>query len=156
MIKKFTLAIIFLFSLSFLGCSANHSINFNSLELSLDENISDENFKKGDSKSLKRFFGLKGSDFSDFLIYTPTNTMDVNEILVLKLNDTSNIDAIKDIIENRVDKQIETFGSYGPEQCELLEDYILKIKGNYIFYCVSNNSDDIYEIFKTALKGGDE
>lgn len=155
MIKKLLIAIIFLFCTTLLACTSHHNINLEDFDKTLNEEIDLTTLNKGSSKELKRFFGLMADDFNSFLLYTPANTMDVNELLILELTDTSNVNNLKDIIENRIDSQIELFGSYGPAQCAMLEDYVLKTKGKYIFYCVSDNNDKIYDLFKQKLKAGD-
>lgn len=152
MLKKLLIFILMFISLTFTACMTYKDIDLNIIENKLNTTIITETYSKGTSKELRRFFNLNSDDVVDYVIYTPAYTMDVNELLILKLKDTSNVDAIKDIIDARVESQIETFGSYGPEQCALLEDYILKSKGNYIFYCVSSDNEKIYEIFKESIK----
>jgi hypothetical protein len=127
-------------------------IDLSVIEKKIDSNIDTQTYSKGGFKELRRFFGLNTDDVLDYLLYTPAYTMSVNEILIIKLKDTNNIDAIKDSIDTRVENQISTFGSYGPEQCALLEEYILKSKGNYIFYCVSPDNEKLYDLFKESIK----
>ncbi|MGL5765045.1 MAG: DUF4358 domain-containing protein [Sarcina sp.] len=150
--KKFLILFIFSFSLLLISCTKNQSINLSTLDIELHNDIIMDNFKSGSVKDLRRFFGISNSDFKEFLFFKPAYTMDVNEILILKLNDESDRTAIKDKIDERVQKQIETFGSYGPSQCAILEDYIIKEKGDYLFYCVSTDSEKIYEIFKEGFE----
>lgn len=152
MLKKLLIFILMFISLTFTACMTYKDIDLNIIENKLNTTIITETYSKGTSKELRRFFNLNSNNVVDYVIYTPAYTMDVNELLILKLKDTSNVDTIKDIIDARVESQIETFGSYGPEQCALLEDYILKSKGNYIFYCVSSDNEKIYEIFKESIK----
>ena len=152
MIKKLFIYILIFIPFSFTSCMTYKNVDLTLIEKEITSTINTENFSKGSLKELRRFFNINSDDILDFLIYTPAYTMDVNEILILKLKDNSNIDAIKDAIDARVESQIQTFGSYGPTQCALLEDYIVKSKGNYIFYSVSPDNEKIYEIFKESIK----
>ena len=152
MLKKLFIYILIFIPFLFTSCVKYQNIDLALIDEKITSSINTENFSKGSTKELRRFFNINSDDILDFIIYTPSYTMDVNEILILKVKEDSNIDAIKDSIDARVESQIQTFGSYGPEQCALLEDYILKSKGNYIFYCVSPDNEKIYEIFKESIK----
>lgn len=150
--KKLLAFIVIIFSTFLISCSNYKDINLSLVDSKITENINMETFSKGTSKELRRYFNLKATDFSEFILYTPAYTMDVNEILILKLKSDANIDVIQDLIDSRVTKQIETFASYGPNQCAMLNDYTLKVKGDYLFYCTSTDSDEIYNIFLESIK----
>ena len=152
MFKRFITFCIVCSCFFIVGCSSVKDVDLDSIIDNIAKTTILENMKEGDSKTLKRYFGLNSKDFEDFVLYTPSYTMDVEELLILKLKDNSQIDFVEDIIESRVDKQIETFGSYGPDQCALLEEYELKVKDKYVFYTVSENSDEIIDIFKESIK----
>lgn len=145
--KKLYFSIILLFCfIVFVSCGYKN-VDLSTIDISITKKVDMSEFSKANSKELKKFFGIKNTDISDFLFYAPTYSMNISEFLILKLDSTENIDNLKDLIDLRVSKQIESFSSYGPEQCSLLEDYTLKVKGNYIFYSVGSNTDEIYKIF---------
>ena len=73
-------------------------------------------------------------------------------MLIVKVKDKSQIDSLKDTIDNRVNSQLQSFGSYGPQQCALLNDYELKSEGKYVFFAVSENAEQLKEAFKEAVK----
>ncbi|MGL4654921.1 MAG: DUF4358 domain-containing protein [Sarcina sp.] len=152
MLKKLFIFILLFSSLTLTACMNYKDINLDVIENKIDTTLNTETYSKGSSKDLRKIFGINSDDVLDYVIYTPAYTMDVNEILIIKLKDRSNINTIKDTIDARVESQIATFGSYGLTQCALLDDYILKSKGNYIFYCVSSDNEKIYEIFKESIK----
>lgn len=150
--KFYFLSLIICLSIFLYGCTQKKNVSITEIINTIESEIKLENMTKGNSKSLKRFFGLNSSDFKSFVIYTPSYTMDVSELLIIQLNNQSQADFVKDAIENRVDSQIATFGSYGPTQCALLEDYELKQIGDYIFYSVSKDSSTIAKAFKKTFK----
>ncbi|MCU9808618.1 DUF4358 domain-containing protein [Paraclostridium sp. AKS46] len=100
----------------------------------------------------KKIFGLNSSEFEDFSIYIPKSTMDVEEMLVIKVKDKGQIQGIEDAIDSRVNKQIESFSGYGPKQVALLQDYEVKDKGNFVFYVVSKDLDKLTDAFKESIK----
>ena len=104
------------------------------------------------SKGLKRYYGLNSSDFDSVVLYTPESSMEVDEMLIVKVKDKSQIEGLEDTIDNRVNSQLQSFGSYGPEQCGLLNNYELKTEGKYVFFAVAENAEKLKEAFKEAIK----
>jgi len=121
------------------------------------ENIKNEfalNFMSpnGNSKALKRFYSLNFADYKDVILYTPLSSMDVKEMMIIRVENEAQIDAIEMAVENRVSKQLESFSGYGAEQCALLDDYVFKIKDDYVFYSVGEDAENMKEIFTDSLK----
>ena len=125
----------------FAGCSR---VNDNLTAKDIQKSIVDT--------GLKRYYGLNASDFDSVVLYTPESSMEVDEMLIVKVKDKSQIEGLEDAIDNRVNSQLQSFGSYGPEQCALLNDYELKTKGKYVFFAVSENAEDLKEAFKESIK----
>ncbi|MBC3888687.1 DUF4358 domain-containing protein [Acetobacterium paludosum] len=151
--KKFSIMIlIIILTFPLLGCQHNSNRSLTDIETDLLASVSDLGMVKGEGKDLKRFYGLNANDFDEYLIYIPSNYMDVSEMLIVKSNDSAQIDLAEDAIETRVAKQQESFSGYGPEQCALLDNYELKIIGNTLFYCVSRNATDLKDAFVASMK----
>ncbi|MGL5641823.1 MAG: DUF4358 domain-containing protein [Paraclostridium sp.] len=152
-VKKYILAMSFVLTIILVSvCVVNNDKSLDSIVNDISSKVDLSNMKKGDSKSLKRFFALNSNDFEDFVLYVPKSTMDVEEMLIIKVKDSSQISGIEDAIDSRVNKQIESFSGYGPKQVALLQDYELKDKGNYVFYTVSKDLDKITDAFKESIK----
>lgn len=152
-IKKYIVVLSFaLTALILSGCGINNDKSLNSIVTEINSKVPLNNMQKGDSKALKRFFGLNSNEFKDFVLYSPKSTMDVEEMLIVKLKDKSQAQSVEDAIDSRVNKQIESFSGYGPKQVALLQDYEVKSKGDYVFYSVSNNLEKITDAFKESIK----
>ncbi|MGL4606302.1 MAG: DUF4358 domain-containing protein [Eubacteriaceae bacterium] len=143
------LCLIFLFTLS--GCTKNYDVPLETIDMKLQESGKVSNLKKGDSKTLKRFYSLNSQDFEAFLVYSPENYMDVSEILIIRAKDPTDLELIESAIDERNANQIHSFSGYGPEQVALLENYEIKILGNTIFYCVSPDALTLKEIFVESM-----
>lgn len=152
-LKKYILALSFVCTMFIVsGCGVNNDKSTSSITEDISKSVDLNNMEKSDSKSLKRFFGLNSSEFVNFTIYIPKSTMDVEEILVIKIKDKGQVQGIEDAIDSRVNKQIESFSGYGPEQVALLQDYEVKNKGEYVFYAVSKDLDKLDTAFKDSIK----
>ena len=77
--------------------------------------------------------------------------MKVEEVLVVKLKDVSQADAIESAVQSRVDTQLQSFEGYGPEQCKLLDDHVLDIQGNYVLFVVNGEAQAADKAFQNSL-----
>lgn len=127
--------------------TAHNIVNDIKNEFSLEYMAPNEN-----SKALKRFYSLNLADYEDVVLFTPLSSMDVRELMIIKAQNQDQIDTIETAVENRVSRQLESFSGYGAQQCALLEDYVFKIKGNYVFYAVGEDAENMKEIFTAYLK----
>ena len=150
--KKLLVATLLVTTLITAGCGVNNDKSVDQIENSMKKEVKFEKMEKGDSKSLKRFYKLNANDYDGFILYTPQSTMDVNEVLIVKVKDKSQIESLEDSIDSRINYQLQSFSGYGPEQCALVNDYELKTKGDFVFFAVSENAQQIKEAFLDSIK----
>lgn len=106
---------------------------------------------EGDNQTLKRLYGLSGSDYENVLLYYPTTNMGAEELLLIQLKDLSQQQAVKDAIENRLDTQKKSFDGYGVDQYAMLEKAVVEVQGNYILLVVANDPAPVRKAFLGAL-----
>ena len=83
-----------------------------------------------DNRMVKRLYGINANDYEGVTLYVSDSNMKVEELLIVKLKDVSQSEAVEAAIEGRLDKQLESFEGYGVEQSKLLKDHVLDVKGN--------------------------
>lgn len=150
--KKLLMATFLITTVITVGCGVNNDQSVDKIETEMKQEVKFDKMKKGDSKSLKRFYKLNANDYDGVILYTPQSTMDVNEVLIVKVKDESQIQSLEDSIDSRVNYQLESFSGYGPEQCALVDNYELKSKGNFVFFAISENAQQIKEAFLDSIK----
>ena len=106
---------------------------------------------QGGAKELKRYFGLNAGDYEGFVIYVPTSNMDAEELLIIKVADEGQVDAVAAAIEARRDAQIQAFSGYGEKQTAQLQDSRLITKGRLLFYAVGDDAGTLAERFSDGL-----
>ena len=137
----------------FAGCSrVNDNLTAKDIQKSIVDKGLVKNMEETGTKGLKRYYGLNASDFDSVVLYTPESSMEVDEMLIVKVKDKSQIEGLEDAIDNRINSQLQSFGSYGPEQCALVNDYELKTQGRYVFFAISKNAEGLKEAFKESIK----
>jgi len=107
---------------------------------------------KADNQMVKRLYGLDPASFESCILYYPNTNMMAEEVLILKLKDTSQQEAVRTAIEARVETQKTTFDGYGVEQYALLtENCIIDIRGNFVLFVVNADCDAAQKAFAGAL-----
>ncbi|MBE6816543.1 MAG: DUF4358 domain-containing protein [Ruminococcaceae bacterium] len=79
------------------------------------------------------------------------NIMDVSELLIVKLQDEDDAQELKTAIKKRVTDRQNLYKSYAPAQYSLLQNCVIEVSGNAVFYCTAKNADKLLESFKEAL-----
>ena len=101
---------------------------------------------------VKRLYGLDPASFESCVLYYPNTNMMAEEVLILKLTDTSQQQSVRAAIEARVETQKTTFDGYGVEQYALLtENCIIDIRGNFVLFVVNADCAAAQKAFAGAL-----
>ena len=107
--------------------------------------------KEADEQMVKRLYGLNPADYEGFSLYYPSTNMGAEELLLVKLRDTSQMEDLKAAAENRVAAQKNSFEGYGVSQTELLSNSVLDARGNYLLLAVAENAEALRRAFLQAL-----
>ena len=116
------------------------------------ETIDMENMLEADNQLIKRFYGLDPASFEGCILYYPTTNMMAEEVLIVKLKDTSQQEQVRTAIEKRIQTQKTTFEGYGVEQFELLtNNAVIEVRGNFILFIVNADSAEAQKAFLKAI-----
>ena len=142
---------VLIFVVSLLYGEANSNANIEDVESAVVASMDVSGMEKASNRMIKRLYGLNANDYAGVVLYISTFNMDVEEILLVKLNDQSQAETVQAAAENRKETQLTNFDGYGVEQCQLLDDSILEVKGNYVFFVVSPNAKEAEKAFLSSL-----
>lgn len=121
------------------------------IEEKMLEQISVEGMAKATNQDLKKYYGLNASDYDGVFLYIPDDVMSVSEVLVVKVKDKSQIEAIESAMEQRLDTQKTNFEGYGAEQTKQIKSAIVKAKGYYVLLAVSEDAEQIEAVFSACI-----
>ena len=99
----------------------------------------------------KKEFGMDAQEFDDVRYLASDDVMEVRELLLVKLPQDNDGQALLDRIKARVNDKAELFAGYAPEQSGYLESYVLLQRSGYVLYVVSDTPDEAVRAFKKAL-----
>lgn len=107
---------------------------------------------EGDELKLRKLYYINKNDIEDFILYAPKTNMDASEILVLKAKSENDIDELKSKVEDRIEKQSNSFQSYRPEEYEVINNEILEVNGKYLVLIISEDSRNIKKAIDKDFK----
>lgn len=110
------------------------------------------NMQLADNQMLKRLYGLDPSAYESCILYYPNTNMMAEELLIVKLADTSQQETVQAAVADRLATQKNTFEGYGVEQFDLLTNYsVLELRGNYVLFVVHADCAKAQQAFTDAL-----
>ena len=96
-------------------------------------------------------YGIEPSVLASYVVSMPMMNVQSTEIAVFELKDRSNAEAVKTGITKRVNALLEQWKTYLPEQYELVQNYQVVERGNFILFVISNEADAIISKFEAAV-----
>ena len=103
--------------------------------------------QEADNQMLKRLYCLDSASYDGVLLYYPTSNMGAEELLLLKMKDTSQTEEVRTAIENRLATQKKSFDGYGAAQTAMLEKSIIKVRGNYALFISAEDPESVRQAF---------
>lgn len=110
-----------------------------------------EGIKEAGTQDFKRYYGLNANDYEDVVLYLPGDVMGAEELLIVKVKDESQTEAVESAARERLDTQTESFEGYGAEQTKLLKSAVLDRRGSFVVMIVGKDADKAYSAFKKSL-----
>lgn len=96
---------------------------------------------------VKDIYNIDLEDLEDYAIRIPMMNIKTNEIAILKVKDSSKVSAVEEAVKQRAESVQKQFETYLPDQYENAKNYNLVTKGNYILFVISEQSDELIEIY---------
>lgn len=101
--------------------------------------------------TFRKIFGLNAADYDGVVYYCPVSNMDACELLVVRVRETEQTDALVKAVNSRIESQKSVFKGYAPKQFEQLGRAKVLVTGHYVFYVVSDDADEYARAFSAAL-----
>ena len=143
--------VVLVFVLSLTGQDKQSNAEFTDVSAAVIETLDLSEMQEADNQMIKRLYGLTPSDYAGICVWYPTTNMGAEEVLIVKLNDMSQQEAVAAAAQARLATQLNTFEGYGVEQVALLEKAVIEVRGNYILFVCNDNVDAAVRAFLDAL-----
>ncbi len=98
-----------------------------------------------------RFYSYDGADVVTCALYQSTLAA-AEEVFVAECTDHDAAERVMEACDGRVEEQITAYESYVPAEVPKLEGSLRMAIGKYVFFVVSNNTDEAQRIVESYLK----
>ncbi len=132
---------------------SNSEININMQKLAddlINSQIFEDNLSTIDRESIIKRYNLNDDKIKDIVSYLGTGAT-AEEILIIEFLDKNYINEAEKSIKAKIDERKVDFQDYLPKEVFKLENYNLKVKGNYLILCISNDYDKAETIIKENI-----
>lgn len=106
----------------------------------------------GDEEKLKKLYDIDSENLEEYILYIPKSNIEANEIAIFKVKESEDLEEVEEKIKDRVEEQATNFKDYLPDEYYLIEKNVLKTKGNYILFAISEDVDKIEKVFDESFK----
>ena len=106
---------------------------------------------KCDKAKFKKETGFETNAFEDVLFYASDDIMQVREIIIVKLKDREQSQALITALEKRVSEKANLFKGYAPEQSAMLDSSVLEERGGFVFFAVCERPELTVSAFRRGL-----
>ena len=130
--------------------SRSSSTSFADMAASVQGSADLSQMSEGDNQMLKRLYGIDGADYDGVMLYYPASSMGAEELLLIRLRDTSQQEQVQAAMEARRSTQLSNFNGYGADQTAMLENSIIEVRGNYALFVSAENPAAVQEAFGSA------
>lgn len=152
-ILKYLMVLVLVMYVVFLiSREGSSDVPVDTIEKNITKVMKTKGMSKGSAQDLKKYYGLNANDYDGVMLYIPNDVMSVNEVLVVKVKDESQIEDIEKAVQTRLDTQKKSFEGYGVEQTQLLRSAVVESKGSYTILVVSKDADKIDEAFRKSIR----
>lgn len=107
---------------------------------------------EGNEGTLKRLYGITGQECGEYILYSAESMMDVEEMLIVKVNSDAALDLLEKAVQKRLDTQLKKFNGYGTTQTALLNAAVTAERGNWFFFAVHKDADLWQDRFLSAIR----
>lgn len=108
-------------------------------------------FMDVDDDLLSALYGIDAADLDSYAGKIPMMNVQATEFFIAKVK-SGKMDAVKSGIAQRQSDLDEQWGSYLPEQLELVQNYKLVESGDYVMFAITEYADDMVKAFEDCTK----
>ena len=145
------LMLLVVFIVALLGADKTSETKIETVEKAVEKEVPLTGMHSVQSQMVKRLYGLNVNDYEGVVLYISDSNMGAEELLIVKLADTSQAEAVESAVQTRIENQENSFEGYGVEQYNLLLEHVLDVEGNYVFFMVHKEAQKAQKAFLNNL-----
>lgn len=124
-------------------------VDIPALWTSMEESLELPALMELDDDTLQSVYGIDPADLDSYVARMPMMMVHATEFFLAKVKDDK-MNTVKAALENRQAALDEQWSWYLPEQYELVKNYQLIVNGNYVLFCVCEDTETVVKLFNEA------
>ena len=145
------LMLLVVFIVALLGADKTSETKIETVEKAVEKEVPLTGMHSVQSQMVKRLYGLNVNDYEGVVLYISDSNMGTEELLIVKLADTSQAEAVESAVQTRIENQENSFEGSGVDQYQLLQEHVLDVEGNYVFFMVHKEAQKAQKAFLNNL-----
>ena len=102
-------------------------------------------------QGFQQTYGIHRDDLEGVMLYVNGFRFSVEEVLLIQVSSSNQVDEVRDMIEHRIAERLQEFRNHLPEQAAFLEEARIVVRGTYIFLAIGPNAEEFITIFLKSL-----
>ncbi len=107
---------------------------------------------EADETILQDIYHLDMNQVEEAKAYMAMMNVHADDLVIVKAKSEDDAKAVEESLKQRNADSAQTWEQYLPEQYELVQNYKLERRGNYVFYTVSSKADDLLAKFQSYFE----
>lgn len=131
---------------------SNVTVTTNEIMDNIFQNLKEDNFSQNtelDDSGISETYGIDISKIDNYIIKVPIMNIRADEIAIIKIKEIKDLSYIVNKLKERANVVQNTFNKYLQDQYNLAVDHIIVIKGKYILFSISEDNEQIENIFNS-------
>ena len=149
-LKWILVALLAVFIITRFSFEKTSSTDFEEMESAVLAASDLEGMQEGGNQMFKRLYKLDPADYDGICLWYPDTNMGAEELLLVKLKSSDQMDEVAAAAESRVESQIGVFEGYGIEQTEMLQESEIVAEGSYVLLVVADDTAPVVQAFRDA------
>lgn len=129
---------------------------FEEVASSVSEKAGNEYYPSMDSSKARKYISVSDDDCTSWMFYRTSDAYNAQELLVAQFETPEQADALEEVIDGRMNRQIQTYQGYAPAQEALVKNALVDLQDNYVLYYVGEDPKGVKQAFEEALRRGGE
>ena len=132
----------------------NKNIQINTKDLAskiIEAGVFEDELVEVNSEMIMSDYNFTADEVEEFVSYQGSGATS-EEIVILKVKEKSNLNNIKNKIEDRLEERKEAFESYLPEEVGKIDNKVFRAEGNYVILCISNDTNKVNTLINDYVK----
>ncbi len=130
---------------------ADSTVAFKTVQKATLNKVDLDSLSSLDNKAIKRYLKLNPDDYASVKYYRSTDTMQADEIVLVKFKSHEQHEAFRRAMNDRKQEQLKVYEGYQPTAVKLLKQSELTIHANYGLFVVHKDADTITAQFLGSL-----